>query len=112
MRSFLFNDLWPRPTIFVRRLKKSMDGNVDILTTYGWYVACSRNLFIMGPKLSSNSSEFDRNWQWPEKTWFRQRLNAIKAQENGQRRKLGVSSSQSVAATPAIETKPDSLKVD
>jgi len=24
---------------------------------------------------------FDRNWAWPEKTWFRERLNAVKARE-------------------------------
>lgn len=89
-----------------------MDYNVDILTSYGWYAACSRNLSIMGYKLANNFSGVDRNWQWPENTWFRERLNAIKAQENGQRRKLGVSSSQSAASAPAIETKPDSLKVD
>jgi hypothetical protein len=29
----------------------------------------------------------DQNWQWPEKTWFRERLNAIKAKEHEQRRK-------------------------
>jgi hypothetical protein len=67
---------------------------------------------MIGSKLPSNFSEANRNWQWPEKTWFRERLNAVKAQENGQRRKLGVSSRQSAATTPAIETKPDSLKVD
>jgi hypothetical protein len=26
---------------------------------------------------------FDRNWAWPEKTWFRERLNAVKARERG-----------------------------
>lgn len=66
----------------------------------------------MGFKLLNNFSEADANWQWPEKTWFRERLNAIKAQENDQRRKLGVRSCQSVAVTPAAGTKPDSLKVD
>jgi hypothetical protein len=67
---------------------------------------------MMGSKLPNNFSEADQNWQWPEKTWFRERLNAVKAQENGQRRKLGVSSRQSATATPAIEIKPDLLKVD
>jgi hypothetical protein len=84
----------------------------DIFTSYGWYVICSRNLVIMGSKLANNFSGVDRNWQWPEKTWFRDRLNAIKAQEQGQRRKFGVRSSQSVASTPAIETEADALKVD
>jgi len=30
---------------------------------------------------------FDRNWSWPEKTWFRERLNAIKARERETQRK-------------------------
>ena len=89
-----------------------MECNVDMLTSYGWYVACSRNLLSMGFKLSNNFSDADRNWHWPEKTWFRERLNAIKAQENSQRRKLVINSSQSTAAAPPTETKPDPLKVD
>jgi hypothetical protein len=28
-----------------------------------------------------------QNWAWPEKTWFRERLNAIKAREHEARRK-------------------------
>jgi hypothetical protein len=35
----------------------------------------------------NNYSSPDQNWQWPEKTWFRERLNAIKAREHEQRRK-------------------------
>ncbi|MBM2802700.1 MAG: hypothetical protein HW419_593 [Deltaproteobacteria bacterium] len=67
----------------------------------------------MGSKLPNNFPEVDGNWQWPERTWFRERLNAMKAQENGQRRKLGtIITSQSAAAAPAIETKSDPLKVD
>jgi len=31
--------------------------------------------------------EHDQNWHWPEKTWFRERLNAVKALEHEQRRK-------------------------
>ena len=33
-----------------------------------------------------------QNWAWPEKTWFRERLNAIKAREQESRRKGAVSS--------------------
>ncbi len=29
----------------------------------------------------------DQNWTWPEKTWFRERLNAVKAREQELRRK-------------------------
>ena len=108
----VFIGLWPGLANFVRTLNGSVGYNVDILPSYGWYDPCSQNLLMMGSKLPSNFSEVDQNWQWPEKTWFRERLMAVKAQENGQRRKLGVSSRQSATATPAIETKPDSLKVD
>jgi hypothetical protein len=97
---------------FCANTKDSMDDNVEMLTSYGWYGTCSRNLIMIGSKLPSNFSEVDRNWQWPEKTWFRERLNAVKAQENGQRRKLVISPRQSAAATPASETQPDTLKVD
>jgi len=31
--------------------------------------------------------DHDQNWRWPEKTWFRERLNAVKAREHEQRRK-------------------------
>ena len=29
----------------------------------------------------------DRNWAWPEKTWFRERLNALRAREHEAHRK-------------------------
>jgi len=38
-------------------------------------------------KQSNSYPNLDRNWQWPEKTWFRERLNAIKAKEHEQRRR-------------------------
>ena len=38
-------------------------------------------------KQSNSYTNMDQNWQWPEKTWFRERLNAIKAKEHEQRRK-------------------------
>ena len=41
----------------------------------------------MATKLPSTYSEADRNWQWPEKTWFQERLNSIKAREQDERRK-------------------------
>ena len=106
----MFIGLWPGLANFVRTLNVFVDYNVDMLTSYDWYDPCSRNLLMIGSKLPSNVSEANRNWQWPEKTWFRERLNAVKAQENGQRRKLVISPRQSAAATPAIETQPDTLK--
>jgi hypothetical protein len=32
----------------------------------------------------------DRNWAWPEKTWFRERLNALRAREHEAHRKPGI----------------------
>ena len=32
-------------------------------------------------KQPNTMSQGGQNWQWPEKTWFRERLNAMKAQE-------------------------------
>ena len=47
----------------------------------------------------------DQNWQWPEKTWFRERLNALKARENEQRRKplIGAAGADQVSASTAAE---------
>jgi hypothetical protein len=49
-----------------------------------------------------------QNWQWPQKTWFRERLSAIKAQENQQRRRPIVRSQQpaTVASSQADATDP------
>jgi hypothetical protein len=46
----------------------------------------------------------DQNWSWPEKTWFQERLNAIKAREHELRRKPMVLSRRPLAAA----TKPES----
>jgi hypothetical protein len=42
-----------------------------------------------------------QNWQWPENTWFRERLNAIKAQENQLRRRPTASVQQREAMSAA-----------
>jgi len=53
-------------------------------------------------------SQGGQNWQWPEKTWFRERLNAMKAQENQQRRRPIVNSQQP-NTVPSPETDPADL---
>jgi hypothetical protein len=45
---------------------------------------------------------FSPNWAWPEKTWFRQRLNAVKAREQEEQRKPA--SSRPSPATVESET--------
>lgn len=58
------------------------------------------------------NANHDQNWQWPEKTWFRERLNALKARENEQRRKpVGSSEHRAQPAAAQDALKPD-LKVD
>jgi hypothetical protein len=52
--------------------------------------------------------EHNQNWRWPEKTWFRERLNAIKARENEQRQKSTESSENANEVTVA---RPDKKKV-
>jgi hypothetical protein len=39
-------------------------------------------------KQSNTCSNPDQNWHWPEKTWLRERLNAIKAREQETRQKV------------------------
>ena len=58
------------------------------------------------------NSNHDQNWQWPEKTWFRERLNALKARENELRRKpLATSERRDVTSPPETSLKAE-LKVD
>jgi hypothetical protein len=45
----------------------------------------------------------DRNWAWPEKTWFRERLNALRAREHEAHRKPANNQKE----VRALETKPN-----
>jgi hypothetical protein len=56
--------------------------------------------------------DHDQNWQWPEKTWFRERLNAVKAREHEQRRKATGSSSKPEQVTDPANADKGKLKVD
>ena len=49
--------------------------------------------------------EQNQIWRWPEKTWFRERLNAIKARENAQRQKLTESPEKADGAAVASQDK-------
>ncbi len=63
-------------------------------------------------KQMPNFSNHDQNWHWPEKTWFRERLNALKARENEQRRKAPVGSTRSDPVIAQASGEKDKLKVD
>jgi len=57
--------------------------------------------------------DHDQNWRWPEKTWFRERLNAVKAREHEQRRKCVESSDKPDETDRAgADTDKKELKVD
>ena len=58
------------------------------------------------------NSNHDQNWRWPEKTWFRERLNALKAREHEERRKAPVSSTRPDRVTAKAGAEKDELKVD
>ena len=55
----------------------------------------------------------DQNWNWPEKTWFQERLNAIKAKEQELRRKPMVVSGRSMvtASKPNSDQEPGALEL-
>jgi hypothetical protein len=63
-------------------------------------------------KQSNSYSNLDQNWQWPEKTWFRERLNAIKAREHEQRRKPLVASQPARHPSEPDDSEKDSLKAE
>jgi hypothetical protein len=62
-------------------------------------------------KQPTQYSDHDQNWHWPEKTWFRERLNTIKARENEQRRK-GPVVARGGQSNQADGSDKDKLKVD
>ena len=105
-------ELWPTLTNFVRRNYVLLESNVDILPSYGWYIACSPHLVDMATKMPSTHSEADRNWQWPEKTWFQERLNTIKAREQEQRRKPAMNSVKPPLDVQSSSLPTEPLKVD
>ena len=65
----------------------------------------------MQTKQNNSYSNSDQNWHWPEKTWFRERLQAVKSQQE-LRRKPIVSGRVSAPVTAESQSKTDELKVD
>lgn len=80
----------------------------EIITNSAWYGACSRSFVTMAIKVKNSYADVDGNWSWPEKTWFRERLNAIKAREQEQRRKPIIAGQKSTvsAAADGLEKDP------
>jgi hypothetical protein len=84
----------------------------EILTICAWYAACSASYIAMATKGTNNYSDVDGNWSWPEKTWFRERLNAVKARDHEQRRKPIFAAQKPVLSTTPTGSEEDPLKVD
>ena len=63
-------------------------------------------------KPSNTYSNLDQNWHWPEKTWFRERLSAIKALEHERRRKPLVANQVSDQTSASESANKDQLKAD
>jgi hypothetical protein len=82
------------------------------LPNFGWYVNCVSLIAIMAASKSNSYADVDGNWQWPEKTWFRQRLNELKAQEASRRRRPNYRTPQTVTDEPAGSPKSEALKLD
>lgn len=97
---------------FVQPSNVTWEFTTDILPIYGWYGACTALSAVMPNKLPNTYSDADRNWQWPEKTWFQERLNSIKAKEHEQRRKPGPNSVKDPLTEPARSLGNEPLKVD
>lgn len=100
------------PANFVQPNQHIWEFNSNNLPTSGWYSACTSLSTVMADKMPSTYSEADRNWQWPEKTWFQQRLHSIKAKEHEQHRKPGQNSVKDALSAPASPVGIEPLKVD
>jgi hypothetical protein len=84
----------------------------EILTIYAWYAACCSSYIAMATKGTNNYSDVDGNWSWPEKTWFRERLNAVKARDHEQRRRPIFAVQKTALSTAPTTSEEDPLKID
>jgi hypothetical protein len=64
----------------------------------------------MATKMPNTYCAVDRNWQWPEKTWFRERLNALKARELEERRRPSPRTSNVNMTAASFDPKTETLK--
>ena len=105
-------DFWPDATNFVQLYEPIYVYFGVSFITDDWYEACSIDLGKIAMKPLNNYSSPDQNWQWPEKTWFRERLNAIKAREHEQRRKPVVGNQTTQGASEPANPEKGPLKAD
>jgi hypothetical protein len=58
-------------------------------------------------KQANTHSNPDQNWHWPEKTWFRERLNTIKAREQETRQKVTTANATTEPVDSSTSVKGD-----
>jgi hypothetical protein len=63
-------------------------------------------------KRSNTYSNLDQNWHWPEKTWFRERLSAVKAREHELRRKPIIANQPSHGPSETASVSKDQSNAD
>jgi len=80
---------------------------VQGLSGSGMLLAQSFGATVM--KQQDVNSYDGQNWAWPQKTWFRERLNAVKAREHEIRRKplASLQKATAVEAKPSGEKPPE-----
>ena len=99
-----------RSTIFVQYGTFSRSNKEKFQPLTIWYATCSAIISVMHTKQTNSHSSVDQNWHWPEKTWFRERLQAVKSQQEQRRRPI-VSGRISAPVTAESQSKTDGLKI-
>jgi hypothetical protein len=74
-------------------------------------MACSA-IFAMNSKQPHSYSPIDQNWHWPEHTWFRERLQAVKSSQQEQRRRPLVSQRAATPEKPEDQNNTPGVEVD
>jgi hypothetical protein len=77
-----------------------------------WYEDCFRFYMSIAMKQPMINLDADQNWSWPEKTWFQERLNAIKAREQELRRKPLVTMHKPATMMAEPHEKKEPVKVE
>ena len=77
-----------------------------------WYKDCERLYVLTAMNQPMINPGSDQNWNWPEKTWFQQRLNAIKAREQELRRKPSVTMHRPATMVAEPHEKKEPVKVE
>ncbi len=104
---------WQDLSNFSRSIVSCSNFPSEVEGIYFWYEDCWRFYASIAMKQPTINPSLDQNWSWPEKTWFQERLNAIKAKEQELRRKPMVVSARSMAGAskPNSDQEPGALEL-